>query len=61
MIMQIGTLKESLRKAVQKLHYSEDKLRNRDSSVVKLTGLKEKLQVKVSRTWESEQATEFGY
>ena len=61
MIMQIGTLKESLRKAVQKLHYSEDKLRNRDSSVVKLTGLKEKLQVKVSRTWESERATEFGY
>ena len=60
MIMQIGTLNESLRKAVQKLHYSEDKLSNRDSSVVKLTGLKEKLQVKVSRTWESEQATEFG-
>ena len=61
MIMQIGTLKESLKKAVQKLHYSEDKLRNRDSSVVKLTGLKEKLQVEVSRTRESERATEFGY
>lgn len=59
MIIQIGDLKEALKVANKKVEDMEDKLRHRDNSVVKLTGLKEKLQSEVSITARSERATEF--
>ena len=59
MIIQIGDLKEALKVANKKVEDMEDKLRHRDNSVVKLTGLKEKLQSEVSITARSERAMEF--
>ncbi len=59
MVSQIGDLKDALKQANKKVEEVEDKLRRRDNSVVKLTGLKEKLQSEVSITLRSEKATEF--
>ena len=59
MISQIGDLKESLRKLSKKLEATEDRLRNRDNSVVKMECMRDKLKQEVSITRRSEKATEF--